>query len=98
MNFLEIVATIAILIITSFIILIIISSIDNPIKKIKEWQSITTIENGTLFFNHDKKLRISTNKDIKVKFKRKWIVEATVQDKYIYKYAWDIIKEQHKVN
>ena len=92
MNFLETVGAIAILIVASFIILIIIGSIDNLINKIKEWQSTTIIENGTLFFNHDRKLRITTNKDIKVKFKRKWIVEATVQDKNIYKRGWGINK------
>lgn len=93
MNFLEIVGTMAILIVASFIILEVIGLINVFIKKIKEWQSTITIEKGTLFFNHDKKLRITTNKDINVKFKRKWVVEATVKDKNIHTYAWGFNKK-----
>lgn len=62
------------------IIIVVIKSIGYLTSKIEEFFTTTTIEKGTTFYNHSKNLRIKTKRDIRIKYRHKWMVEAYIDD------------------
>jgi len=89
---------IVILIMAVCLIVIVVDKINNKIKKHKDSKNTRIIESGTCFFNHDKNLKIYTKKDIKIKFKKRTVIEATIDDDRIWDYAWGMTKGYAKKN
>lgn len=87
---------VTILIIVVCLVTIVVDEINNKIKKYKYSKNTQIIKSGTCFFNHDKNLKIITKKDIKVKFKKRTVIEATIDDNRIWSYAWGMTKEYAK--
>lgn len=77
---------------------IIVDKINSKVKEYKDSKNTKVIESGTCFFNHDKNLKIYTKKDIKIKFKKRMVIEATIDDDRIWDYAWGMTKGYAKKN
>lgn len=92
MNFLEVIGSITSMVIVCLLCLILISFLQYKIKEIKESINSITIKSGATLLDYSKNLDIITNKDIEIKFKKRKIIEATINDKNIHCYAWGINK------
>ena len=92
MNFLEVIGGITLIVIVCLLCLILVSFLQYKIKQIKESVNSITIKSGATLLDYSKNLDILTNKDIEIKFKKRKIIEATVNDKNIHCYAWGINK------
>ena len=87
-----------ILLMIAGLITMVVYEINNKIKRYKDSKNTRVIESGTCFFNHDKKIKIYTKKDIKIKFKKRMVIEATIDDNRIWDYAWGMTKGYAKKN
>lgn len=79
--------------------IIVVNIIYNRIKKYKEFKKMSVIKSGTHLYNHDKNLKIIIKKDIRIKFKKQMVIEATIDDDRLYgEYALGLDKANAQTN